>query len=537
MSRDIEVEEVSAELEREAVIALIMSDRAISVTRKFVEPSLFSSFVSKNIAQWCCEFYDKFGKSPKLHIKDLYEQNKEKVDDTTSDLIAEALSDISDQYASLDTYNEDFAVSMLVKYLNLARVQLLMDEVGEYLDKKDDSKIEELISQYSPVRVNSNPSVDSFDLLDLASERLEQPPLLSLPGAFGQLIGPISRSSFTAILSPEKRGKSQFMMYIANYAAKKKRRVLFVSAGDMTLEELSERSRLMATGMNQKLLEKTIVYKPCLDCKAAQDGSCIEHDFDKINRSLDNSSPEELLTINPDHIPCTECRKNEDPAIRKQFKPTVWWNAVEMLPVSKAVMAKAIEEYKVQFRKACGKNGGVFYQFFPTKTCNPEMIEELLKDYQKAGTPIDVLVVDYMDILDAPARARSMDERNKINATWEEMRRISQTYNLALITATQGSRVMYKSDADQGSPSEDKRKASHVTLMFALNQKPEEKEQGIIRVNILFKRDGEANMMQEAVILNCFALGKVHISSYLTRKSMAESLKPKVKDNKGRFRK
>lgn len=537
MSRDIEVEEVSAELEREAVIALIMSDRAISVTRKFIEPTLFSSFVSKNIAQWCCDFYDQFSKSPKLHIKDLYEQNKEKVDETTSDLIAEALSDISDQYSSLDTYNEDFALSMLVKYLNLARVQLLMDDIGEALDKKDASKIEELLSQHSSIRVDEVPSVDSFDILDLAAERLEQPPLLAFPGAFGQLLGPISRSSFTAILSPEKRGKSQFMLYMANYAAKKKRRVLFVSAGDMTLEELSERSRLMATGMNQKLLEKTIVYKPCLDCKSAQDGSCIEHDFEKLNRAPDNSSPEEMLSLNPEHFPCTECRKHEDATIRKQFRPTIWWEAVEMLPVSKETINKAIEDYKVQFRKACGKNGIVLYKFFPTKTCSPEMIEELLREQQKAGTPIDVLVVDYMDILDAPARARSMDERNKINATWEEMRRISQTYNLALITATQGSRVMYKSDADQDSPSEDKRKSSHVTLMFALNQKPEEKEQGIIRVNILFKRDGEANMMQEAVVLTCFALGKVHISSYLTRKSMAESLKPKVKDNKGRFRK
>lgn len=533
----IEVEEISAELEREAAVALIMSDKAISVTRKFLEPVLFTSFVSKNIVQWCCDFYDKFGKAPKFHIKDLYEQNKEKVDESTSDLIAEALSSISDQYASLDSYNEDFAISMLVKYLNLARVQVLMDNIGEYLDKKDESKIEELISQYTPVRINDNPAVNAFDLLDLASDRMEQPPLISFPGAFGQLIGPISRSSFTAILSPEKRGKSQFLMYMANYAAKKKRRVLFISAGDMTLEELSERSRLMATGLNQKLLERTTVYQPCLDCVLSQKGSCTELLTSRVDFGKADSSPEEILNLNPDYVPCTKCRKSEDPTIRKQFKPTVWWNAVEMLPVSKEVMAKAIEDYKVQFRKACGKNGGVFYQFFPTKTCNPEMIEELLKDYQKAGTPIDVLVVDYMDILDAPARARSMDERNKINATWEEMRRISQTYNLALITATQGSRVMYKSDAAQDSPSEDKRKASHVTLMFALNQKPEEKEQGIIRVNVLFKRDGESNMMQEAVVLNCFALGKVHISSYLTRKSMVESLKPKAKDNKARFRK
>ena len=521
---EIAEETVSKELEREAITALIMSDKAIMSTREYLDPSMFTNFLTKNVAQWCLDFYDKYNKSPKLHIRDLYEANKEKVDETTSGLIELYLANLSDTFAALDSYNEEFATERLVDYLNLSRVANLMDEVGDSLDRVDAQKVIDTMQDYQPIRLNSNPSCSYDDLLYLAEDRLEMPPLMEYPGALGQLLGPVSRSSFNVILATEKRGKSQFMLYFAKLAAKKKRRVLFISAGDMTLEEISERERLAATGMNQKLKEPQMVYQPVLDCKQAQNGECMEFDFPNLNLpSGEKLIPEEVLETYPDHIPCTKCRRSEKNW--KEFKPAVWWQPVEMLPVSKETVNKALQEYQHQFKKLCGKKGKVDFLFFATKTCQPEDIEAELKKRMEAGEPVDVLVVDYMDILAAPNRARRMDERNQINATWEELRRISQVYDLALITATQGNRSMYDSDAEQGSTSEDKRKAAHVTCMFALNQKPYEKEQGLIRVNVLFKRDGDANMMQEATVLHAFSLGKVHIASFLTRKKASEQAK------------
>ena len=83
----------------------------------------------------------------------------------------------------------------------------------------------------------------------------------------------------------------------------------------MTLEELSERSRIMATGLNQKLLERTTVYQPRLDCVLSQNGSCTELFTSRVDFGKADSSPEEILNVNPDYVPCTECRKSEDPAI------------------------------------------------------------------------------------------------------------------------------------------------------------------------------------------------------------------------------
>ena len=522
--KEIAEETVSKELEREAVIALIMSDKAITSTRQYLEPALFTNFLTKNVSQWCLDFFDKYNKSPKLHIRDLYEANKEKVDETTSELIELFLANLSDTFSALDSYNEDFATSRLVDYLNLARVATLMDDVGDSLDRVDAQKVIDQMQEYQPIKLDNHPSCSYDDLLYLAEDRMEMPPLMEYPGALGQLLGPVSRSSFNVILATEKRGKSQFMLYFAKLAAKKKRRVLFISAGDMTLEEISERERLAATGLNQKLKEPQIVFQPVLDCKQSQTGECMEFDFAKMELpSADKLVPEEVLDRYPDHIPCTKCRRSEKNW--KEFKPTVWWQAVEMLPVNKEQVNKALHEYQNQFKKLCGKKGKVDFLFYATKTCQPEDIEAELKKRMEAGEPIDVLVVDYMDILAAPNRAKRMDERNQINATWEELRRISQVYDLALITATQGNRSMYDSDAEQGSTSEDKRKAAHVTCMYALNQKPYEKEQGLIRVSVLFKRDGDANMMQEATVLHSFSLGKVHIASYLTRKKASEQAK------------
>ena len=535
---EIAEETVSKELEREAVTALIMSDKAVLSTREYIDLGLFSNFLTKNVAQWCLEFFDKYGKSPKLHIKDLYEANKSKVDDATAELIELFLVNLSDTFASQATYNEDFATERLVEFLNLSRAAQLLDNVGDSLDRVDAQKVIDQIQEFQPIKLNSNPMCSYDDLLYLAEDRMEMPPLMEYPGALGQLLGPVSRSSFNVILATEKRGKSQFMLYFAKLAAKKKRRVLFISAGDMTLEEISERERLAATGMNQKLKEPQIVFQPVLDCRQSQTGSCMEYDFDDLNLpSGEKLIPEEVLDKHPDHTPCTKCRRSE--TNWKEFKPAVWWEAVEMRPVSKETINAALMDYQKQFKKLCGKNGKVDFLFFATKTCQPEDIESELKKRMEAGEPVDVLVLDYMDILAAPNRARRMDERNQINATWEEMRRISQVYDLALITATQGNRSMYDSDAEQGSTSEDKRKAAHVTCMYALNQKPYEKEQGLIRVGVLFKRDGDANLLQEATVLHSFSLGKVHIASFLTRKKMAEHSKANKnqKDAKHTFKK
>ena len=525
MAESIYEEEVVKNLEREAITALIMSDKAIAYSRPYIELDMFSNFMSKTIAQWCLDFFDDFKKSPKMHIKDLFMTKKSSVDDSTSELIDMFLVSLSDTFASLESYNEDYATSRLIDFMNNAISMNLIESIGNSLDHANYEQVAETAANFRLIRRALDAPNCKYDkLLFEARDEDSESFLFEYPGALGKLLGPVSRSSFSVILATEKRGKSQYLLYFAKLAAKKKRNVLFITAGDMTLKEISERERLSATGLNQKLKEAMTVYKPVLDCKQCQSGGCMEHDFEPINeKNLATKIPEELLGLYPDHVPCTECRKNDKKV--KDFKPSVWWEEVEMLPVSAEVVDNVLNDYIKTFNRQCGKRGDIEFIFFPTKTCRPEDIEEILRRKKEDGNPVDVLVVDYMDILDAPARARKMDDRNKINATWEEMRRISQVYDLALLTATQGNRSMYDSDADQSSTSEDKRKAAHVTCMYALNQKSFEKDQGIMRFSLLFKRDGDCSLSQEAKVLYSFQLGKPYIASYLSRKQNPESYK------------
>ena len=511
---EIAEQSVSTELERQAVITIIMSDSALSEMRQSIDVSLFSNFMNKNVVTWCLDYYDKYHKAPKYSIRDIYSDNVETLDDTTAELIELFLSDISDHYAAQDEFDENFMTDQLVKYLNIAKGNLLIEEVGKSVDLKNPESIIEKVKSFEPITRNNRKIVSLGELLK-SEESEDSESLFEYPGVLGSLLGSFDRSSFTAILSPEKRGKTFFLLYFARLAAKKRRRVLFISAGDMTLREIAKREKLTLTGIPQGLKETQVVYKPVLDCRKNHDGSCMEKDTDKIV-SVDEKTtiPEIMLKEYPEHCPCTECRGKND----SDFEPCVWWEKIEQKPLGKEQYNELLRKEYEKFEKQCGNHGAVLYEFFPTATCAPEDIENILKQEKENGTPIDVLIIDYMDILASPSRAKRMDERNRINATWEEIRRISQVYELAVITATQGVRAMYNDDADQGSTSEDKRKAAHVTCMFALNQKPIEKSQGIIRISPLFRRDGDCDLNKEAKVLTCFGLGKAYLSSFMSYK-------------------
>lgn len=511
------------ELEREAVIALVMSDKALSIGLPYLDSSLFSNYVTKNVADWCKDFYIKYSKAPKQHIQDIFLEKKSQLDDPTVELLEIFLSRLSDLFENMDEYNEDYSSDQLLKYINLAKINLLIDDLGNAGDFNDVEKAEKAISEFTFARKAITQKRDLLtDLDDELIGNEESTQLFRLPGALDQLLGPICKSTFYAILAPEKRGKTQLLDFIMRTALKSKKRCLFISAGDMTLREIAERNKLVATKIDpRRINEKRVIYRPVIDCKYGQEGKCPNGvDSGTIVKGFDNKkTPEEILSEYEGHTQCSICRKAENEYDRKNFKPAIWWEMIEDGPHSLEELTKRKEKYDKRLKKLAGKNGFLHYMFFPTKTLTPEMIEEVLKSYKDSGTPIEVLGIDYADILKEPIRAHRMDERNKINATWEDLRRISQVYDLNLWAPTQGSKNTYKFDAEQGDASEDKRKAAHVTGMIALNQKPHEQDQGIVRVSVLFLRDGSANRMREATVLQCFSFGEAHISSFISSKT------------------
>jgi hypothetical protein len=95
------------------------------------------------------------------------------------------------------------------------------------------------------------------------------------------------------------------------------------------------------------------------------------------------------------------------------------------------------------------------------------------------------------------------------------MRSLSQEKHCLVVTATQSDADSYKADLlDMKNFSESKSKYAHVTGMFGLNQRPNEKKIGLMRINEIVIREGEFDRASCVHVLQRLQTGRPYLSSY-----------------------
>jgi hypothetical protein len=107
--------------------------------------------------------------------------------------------------------------------------------------------------------------------------------------------------------------------------------------------------------------------------------------------------------------------------------------------------------------------------------------------------------------------------RHRQDHIWKSLRALSQERHILLLSATQADAESYKKGRlSMSNFSEDKRKLSHVTAQYGLNQDPHnrEKKLGILRINEIVIRDGEFSGDNEVVVLQDLATGRPFLESY-----------------------
>lgn len=302
------------------------------------------------------------------------------------------------------------------------------------------------------------------------------------------------------------------LLYTAFTALRQRCNVVFFSCGDMTENQMRLRIGHMLTGRDPKRRRDSVWY-PILDCQHNQEGKCpLGEDTDSIYIGKGKERRKGNIDDLPDHEVCTRCRN--DKGACRYFEGAVWHKIVVPAEVEKS-RKDALEALK---KRACGAGFKLF--------CNPPdtlTVEEINKQLdlleEQEGFKPDVILIDYADLLATEVYARRLEYRHQINASWMAMRKLSQVRNCALITASQaklGARI--KGYVDQTDTSEDKRKLAHVTAMLALSQVPDEKRSGVLRVSNIAMRDGEFDKEKHAVVLQCLALGKPYLTSYLSKR-------------------
>lgn len=485
MVRKLKKISVDSSPENEILIGMIVSDGFLREIASIGDISLFQNNHSKIVANWCLEYYESYGKSPKNIIQDIYQSRKDKLEEGQLGIIEKLLNKLSSDWDSSSKYNLDYWLDKAEKYFSKRSLEKLASDIRSFLSSGDLERAQLLPKEYKLVSRERSLGVDILRDMEAVKRSYFQQlvPLFSLPGELGNMIGPLCRDDFLAVFGPGKRGKSYWIQEIGFRAALKGYKVLFISL-EMPLGRVVER-------IYQNLLAETTkkeeVSIPYLDCG------------DKSNCDLKYEIKGKRT--------CLVCKGT------KKFIPEIKFKKEKKEGLSWDRMRD-----KARFVSKLMKSGVFRVQFFPAKSKTVKDIEIMIKNLKAYDSWVpDVIVVDYADLI-LPSNSR-LSTRDQINDVWEGLRRLGQSTHSLMISASHTNKATFKKRIQQTDASEDVRKLNHITHAIALNQLEEEKEKGRMRVSLLAKRFDYFNTLQEVIVLQCLKIGKVYIDSFVEKRN------------------
>jgi hypothetical protein len=446
-----------------------MSDEFLAqIAPKWPIPvGLFSSNIANLIAMWCVDSFRKHSRAPKSGIQVYFEKwsAREKNEDGIA-LVSRALSNLSEEHGE-----SDFTLSVLLDmagaHFDHVALQRMTDKIQGSLDSGDVEEARKAYREHSSINLGARCPRDLLqdkELSRAAFAEIEKP-LFSLRGELGKLIDDVFvRDAFVAIVAPEKRGKTYFLMEIAWRAMLKRNKTIFFQLGDLSESQMVRRFHVRA--MKRPYGVKQYRYP----IEIVQGENSIECEF------------EERCTTDVATSQMVEKAHNQ-------------------------IMEKDIKAKEPYLKLLTS----------PSNTTGVADIRSHAINLTSQGWCPDVIVIDYADIMHMPDSKK--DERHRINDLWSGMRALSTELHCLVVVASQASRGAYNADViTMEHNSEDKRKAAHVTAMIGLNQTPSEKSNQLLRVNVFAKREGDFDVRKCIYVAQCLDIANPCVLSAAIKK-------------------
>lgn len=134
------------------------------------------------------------------------------------------------------------------------------------------------------------------------------------------------------------------------------------------------------------------------------------------------------------------------------------------------------------------ERGKIIIKEFPPSTLSPEQLENYYKTVVDSGIKIDVMVLDYINLLRGKASAQSYE---KIKEIAEQVRAIAVKHGISVLSATQKNRQgINNTESDMTTVSESMGLPATADAMFDISQTEEDKELGIVRLGMMKNRFG-----------------------------------------------
>jgi hypothetical protein len=449
--------------ERLILTGVITSRPVLAAVSAVWDGKLFSARWSNIIAGWCVAHYRKLRKPPGRDVQSLFDRwaDSNQADADTVGLVSAFLADLSRGFAARKKeIDPDYVIDLAKEYFDRTRLATLKEEINGLIGTGEVAEAKRRVSAFRPVELGTgaltNPLTDLAAVDEALREKTEKP-LIEFPeGALRTFFGgSMEREGFITIQAPEKRGKTTVLLDLAWRAMEQGRRVALFQLGDLSRNQFLRRFYARACGrpVGATPPDKHVLVPTYLGPPTATGGlPDVRHDQMRWDKPLTRERVEKKLK-----------------GLRKRYGK---------------------EPFKLSVH--------------PARTLTVAGATEILDRWEREGWRPDVVVFDYAELF-AAADGRA-DTRDQTNATWLGMASLRLQKKCLVITATQTNAASYETEIiTMGNFSEDKRKHSHVTGAFALNQTDEEKQLGLYRFNWLVGRDWDYSTTKCVYAAGCAA--------------------------------
>lgn len=488
--------DTNSSTERIIIIGMITSDKFMTKIHSFTKTDYFRSPHTKIVVSWCLEYFEKYKKSPKRIIQDIFEDKKEMIPEGQVEVINHFLADISDEYEREDNFNVDYVYDEAIKYYEISSFILLKNNLQKAILNENVAEAKVYIAEHEKKPVTKSTKwEDPFSEKAIVStfEKKESNIVMRFHGDLGEMIGDFKRGYLVAIMGKPKIGKTFWLLHCAMIAKLRGFNVLFVSL-ELTSSQIKERMYTYITGKpaDTDISETTIV--PVLDCVLNRINNC------KI-------SPCQVKPGDLKYSPCTICKGDE------KYKFAIHKKEIQTkLLTMPDTLRKIVNIKKMNF----SRGGRMNLLTYPGRTLTVAELKNQMKLMeQEEGFIPDMIVTDYADRFHL---GRNDQYRLQLKDIWEEHKMLAMEKHCLVITASQTNAARGGNDATRGTFAESQAKEEVIDIGIALNQDDDEEREGIIRASVVDHRHKRFNPSNSVKILSCLTIGRPYLDSYSFKK-------------------
>ncbi len=436
----MKTEDRSGIAERTILTAMLCDKHVCArLSQAWCAEGLFRSRYANLIGNWCVSHFSKYGEAMGAKSEARFaEFSKLSQDAETVKLVESLLAGLSVDWVAAGEINPEYVLDIAQKHIDDVALERALSAAQAARARGDTAEARTILSKLTPCLVSGTQWTDAFldeAAIDAAFAEATHP-LIKLKGPLGQLFKNVfCRDSLIAFRAIAKAGKSFNLLELVYKAVQQGNRVAYFCLGDLSQAQIYQR------------LGQRVTKKP------------MEPGDYQIPTGFDTESPTPFPIMKTMHWD-THLTADESKAAGRAF-----------------IQAAGGSKDDVRCRLSVHASGEL------TVTS----LRGMLQQWATEGFTADVVLLDYADLL---GMLPNMTVRESLEATWQQLRAITQVFHCCGIAATQSDADGYDQDKlGMGNFNGTRTSNDAVSAMYGISASDEEAAMGLQRIYNIANRN------------------------------------------------